>query len=87
VPVLASPRDLPSDQPKLLLVDIRGLDKPFRTELSDAGYRQVRDLGEEYLRRNPRCLHAASCGQCLPGIVIISGLTGPGDVIICGRDR
>jgi hypothetical protein len=39
-----------------LLVVICGLDKPFRTELSDADYRHVRDLGEEYLRRNPRSL-------------------------------
>ena len=42
------------DQPKPLLAVICGLGKPFRTELSDAGYRHVRDLGEEYLRRNPR---------------------------------
>jgi hypothetical protein len=41
---------------KPLLVVICGLDKPFRTELSDADYRHVRDLGEEYLRRNPRSL-------------------------------
>jgi hypothetical protein len=34
------------DQPKPLLVVICGPDKPFRTELSDADYRQVRDLGE-----------------------------------------
>jgi len=34
-----------------LLVVICGLDKPFRTELSGADYRHVRDLGEEYLRR------------------------------------
>jgi hypothetical protein len=44
------------DRPKPLLVVICGLDKPFRTELSDADYRQVRALGEEYLRRNPRSL-------------------------------
>jgi hypothetical protein len=44
------------DQPKPLLVVICGLDKPFRTELSGADYRHVRDLGEEYLRRNPRSL-------------------------------
>jgi hypothetical protein len=43
-------------QPKPLLVVICGLDKPFRTELSDADYRHVRDLGEEYFRRNPRSL-------------------------------
>jgi len=39
--------------PKPLLVVICGLDKPFRTELSAADYRHVRDLGEAYLRRNP----------------------------------
>ena len=44
------------DRPKPLLVAICGLDKPFRTELSDADYRHVRALGEEYLRRNPRSL-------------------------------
>ena len=44
------------DQPKPLLVVICGLDKPFRTELPDAGYRHVRDLGAEYLRRSPRSL-------------------------------
>jgi hypothetical protein len=44
------------DRPKPLLVVICGLDKPFRTELSGAGYRHVRDLGAEYLRRNPRSL-------------------------------
>lgn len=41
---------------KPLLVVICGLNKPFRTEFSDADYRRVRDLGEEYLRRNPRSL-------------------------------
>jgi hypothetical protein len=45
-----------NDQPKPLLVVICGLDKPFRTELSDADYRHVRALGEEYLRRNPPSL-------------------------------
>jgi hypothetical protein len=44
------------DWPKPLLVVICGLDKPFRTELSGADYRHVRDLGEEYLHRNPRSL-------------------------------
>jgi hypothetical protein len=44
------------NQPKPLLVVICGLDKPFRTELSDADYRHVRDLGKEYLRRNRRSL-------------------------------
>ncbi len=44
------------DRPKPLLVVICGLDKPFRTQLSDADYQHVRDLGIEYLRRNPRSL-------------------------------
>lgn len=43
-------------RPKPLLVVICGLSKPFRTQLSDADYRNVRNLGEEYLRRNPRSL-------------------------------
>jgi len=43
-------------QAKPLLAVICGLDKPFRTELSGADYRHVRNLGEEYLRRNPRSL-------------------------------
>ena len=51
-----SARSNAEDQPKPLLVVICGLGKPFRTELSDADYRHVRDLGEEYLRRNPRSL-------------------------------
>lgn len=33
-----------------------GLDKPFRTELSDSDYAAVRALGNEYLARNPRSL-------------------------------
>jgi hypothetical protein len=41
---------------KPLLVIIAGLEKPFRTVLSDADYAGVRRLGEEYLSRNPRCL-------------------------------
>lgn len=41
---------------KPLLVVVAGLDKPFRTVLSDADYAKVRRLGEEYLSRNPRCL-------------------------------
>jgi len=41
---------------KPLLVVICGLSKPFRTQLSEADYRQVRDLGREYLDRNPRSL-------------------------------
>ena len=44
------------DQPKPLLAVICGLGKPFRTTLSDADYQRVRDLGEEYRRRNPRSL-------------------------------
>jgi hypothetical protein len=44
------------DRPKPLLVVICGLDKPFRTQLADADYSRVRDLGAEYLGRNPRSL-------------------------------
>jgi len=44
------------DRSKPLLVVISGLDKPFRSVLSDGDYARVRDLGEEYLRRNPRRL-------------------------------
>lgn len=40
---------------KPLLVVVTGLDKPFRTTLSDADYAKVRRLGDEYLSRNPRC--------------------------------
>ena len=39
---------------KPLLVVIAGLDKPFRTTISDADYAHVRALGDEYLARNPR---------------------------------
>ena len=39
---------------KPLLVVITGLDKPFKTVLSEADYKSVRDLGDEYLARNPR---------------------------------
>ncbi|TKA00400.1 hypothetical protein FCI23_42940 [Actinacidiphila oryziradicis] len=39
---------------KPLLVVVTGLDKPFRTVLSDGDYQAVRDLGEEYRKRNPR---------------------------------
>jgi hypothetical protein len=39
---------------KPLLVVVTGLDKPFRTVLSDRDYQTVRDLGEEYRKRNPR---------------------------------
>lgn len=43
-----------SKRAKPLLVVITGLDKPFLTTLSDADYRGVRALGDEYLARNPR---------------------------------
>jgi Txe/YoeB family toxin of Txe-Axe toxin-antitoxin module len=36
------------------IVIITGMDKPFRTEFSDAEYRQVRKLGDEYRARIPR---------------------------------
>jgi Txe/YoeB family toxin of Txe-Axe toxin-antitoxin module len=36
------------------IVIIAGKDKAFRTELSEADYRQVRALGDEYRRRSPR---------------------------------
>ncbi|MFJ8842818.1 hypothetical protein ACIRFF_07935 [Streptomyces cyaneofuscatus] len=39
---------------KPLLVVVAGLDKPFRTVLSDADYQRVRGLGQEYRSRNPR---------------------------------
>lgn len=39
---------------KPLLVVVAGLDKPFRTVLSAGDYQAVRDLGAEYLKRNPR---------------------------------
>jgi hypothetical protein len=41
---------------KPLLVVICGQDKAFRTQLSRTDYRNVRDLGAEYLARNPRSL-------------------------------
>ena len=44
------------DRPKPLLVVICGLDKPFQTQLSDADYQHVWDLGAQYLHRNPRAL-------------------------------
>jgi len=43
-------------RPGPLLAVICGLSKPFRTQLSDADYRRVRDLGREYLAQNPRSL-------------------------------
>jgi hypothetical protein len=39
---------------KPFLVVITGLDKPFKTVLSEADYKSVRDLGDEYFSRNPR---------------------------------
>jgi hypothetical protein len=44
------------DVDRPLLVVITGLDKPFRTTLSDREYAAVRVLGEEYRARNPRTL-------------------------------
>jgi len=44
------------DATKPLLVVITGLDKPFRTELSDSDYARVCQLGVEYLSRNPRSI-------------------------------
>ncbi len=41
---------------KPLLVVVCGLSKSFRTQLSDADSRNVRELGREYLSRNPRSL-------------------------------
>jgi hypothetical protein len=41
---------------KPLLVIITGLDKPFRTVLSEADYRRVRALGDEYFACDPRSL-------------------------------
>jgi hypothetical protein len=42
------------DKPLLVVVD--GRDKPFRTELSQADYADIRALGEDYKRRTPRSL-------------------------------
>jgi hypothetical protein len=39
-----------------MLVVIAGLDKPFRSTLSEADYEDVRALGNEYRSRNPRSL-------------------------------
>lgn len=36
------------------LVVITGMSKAFRTTFTDADYKSVRDLGEEYRARNPR---------------------------------
>lgn len=43
-----------SDKPFVVVVD--GRDKPFRTTLAAADYAAVRELGEEYLKRNPRSI-------------------------------
>ena len=42
-----------------LLIVIDGAAKPYRTTLSDARYAEVRELGDEYLRRNPRSIATA----------------------------
>jgi hypothetical protein len=42
------------DKPLLVVID--GRDKPFRTTLSAADYTAVRNLGDEYRKRNPRSL-------------------------------
>jgi hypothetical protein len=42
------------DKPLLVVID--GRDKPFRTTLSTADYTAVRNLGDEYRKRNPRSL-------------------------------
>jgi hypothetical protein len=39
-----------------LLVVVTGLAKPLRTTISAREYAQVRELGDEYLARNPRSL-------------------------------
>ena len=44
------------DHEKPLLVVVAGLDKPFKTEFPESSYARVRELGEEYLSRNPRSL-------------------------------
>lgn len=41
---------------KPLLVVIDGRDKPFRTVLPNKDYAEVRALGEEYRKRNPRSI-------------------------------
>ena len=48
--------DTNAEGDKLLLTIIGGASKPFRTEFSSAVYDKVRELGEEYLSRNPRSL-------------------------------
>lgn len=44
------------DIDKPLLVVVAGMAKPLRTTLSRADYRQVSELGAEYLARNPRSI-------------------------------
>lgn len=41
---------------KPYLTVICGASKPVRTVLSDSTYRHIRDLGDEYLARNPRSI-------------------------------
>jgi len=41
-------------QSKPFLAVVQGLDKAFRTTLSDSDYAKVRALRDEYHRRNPR---------------------------------
>lgn len=41
---------------KPLLVVVGGLDKPFRTTLTGTDYAKIRELGDEYRRRNPRSI-------------------------------
>lgn len=41
---------------KPLLVVIDGRDKPFRSALNDRDYADVRTLGHEYRKRNPRSI-------------------------------
>ena len=49
--------DYDAERPgKPLLVVVDGRDKPFRTMLSDGDYAEVRSLGVEYRKRNPRSL-------------------------------
>ena len=45
-----------TDRTRPMLVVITGLDKAFRTTLSEADYKAVRELGDEYRSRNPRSL-------------------------------
>jgi hypothetical protein len=38
------------------LIVLTGKDKPFRTVLTSRDYADVRRLGDEFVRRNPRCV-------------------------------